>query len=804
MRPLLLLCLVVAPACALRVDRSDLKPGVSLAGFPTEPKGRADIEAWYRKEANPRASSFELDGEVPYVETLLDASSQYDRVGFFLEPKTFRTTAVLLFLRKGDRAPDILRPSPHHLWGVQLYETADATELYAPVARLILRVRKGDWTPPPLPRVKLPQDVPLKTPTLTFYRDQLFGLWGGLIWFKRNPALEGAPEEPWRLFGDGLPFPADGRPEFERPTRIAALSADADDLIAVDEGGRVYVCTTESRALSSADGWSDGWGFPGKRALRLDERAKSAKAFAVGRRAEQVVWFEDGIGNRHNWGPMGTSTLYLLHQNGQELLFTDNGLPNDFSRELCGPDDGRFVAESVSASASAVMLIDRYGRVLTQFNDYDLNGGTPNFEYTYRSEVFADKDPESLRTSLLPYYLPLLPWRWHEPVSLIGQARLSKRITILQTGVGNTARELRVGARGPSGEQGYFTKGIDDDSWRFVADPTVQLPDDGWLDGDDVLTGAVERARTGADVSKSRLPRGTSYRAQWKGTLSLPTEKEGPLAEVKGVEVALDWNPYCPPGRLTFRVGPGGETFDVTLHTVDFWTPARRHRPGFDGSPLLLLGTLVFDDAVLLEQKKPVRALVEKLRPFHHQNFSVLVAMDQGRLEVRALDDGIGETHPFALALTREEPFDSPEPALLGVIARSDSLEWLKAADVLALVDAKELDVEPAKVSRPELDRAIEKNDALFTRFLALWEAYTEQERDLQDFLRSIRFLRPVTGVMAVGRVPRLPKLLSMQWSDGRVVTVSAEAKWQEALKRLSERLTRLRAAATAGQGAGR
>lgn len=784
--------LVLASACALRVGRADLKPGASLAGLPTEPKGRADLEAWYRSSANARASSFELDGAVPYVETLLDTSSEFDRVGFFLEPQTFRTDAVLLFLKKADAAPAVKGPSSLRLWGVQLFETATPHELYAPVARMVLRIQRDGWTPPPLARVKLPQDVPLKTPTLTFHRDQLFGLWEGRIWFKRNPSLEGALEEPWRLFGDGLPFPADGRPEFERPARIAALSADADDLVAVDDTGRAFICTTESRALSSVNGWSDGWGFPGKRPLRLDERAAHAKGFAVGRRAEHVVWFEDGIGNRHNWGPMGTTTFYLLHQSGQELLFTDNGLPNDFSRELCGPDDGRFVAEGLSASATAVMLIDRYGRVLTQFNDYDVNGGTPNFEYTYRSEVFADRDPESLRTSLLPYYLPLVPWRWHEPVRLLGQARLSTRITILQTGVGNSARELRIGARGPGGELGYFVKTLDADEWRFVADPAVQVPDEAWLENDDVLRGAVERATTGADVTKSALPRGKSYRASWKGTLKLP--KEGALSEVPDVEVTLDWNPYCPPGRLTFHTG--ADAFDVTLHTVDFWSPAHRHRPGFDGSPMLLLGTLVFDDAVLLDQRRAVRALVEQLRPFHHQNFALLLALDQGRLEVRALDDGIGETHPFSLALTRDEPYDPPEPALEGVAARADSLEWLRSTDVLDLVDAAPFAVEPQGLSREELARAIEKNDALFTRLMKLWGAYTEQERDLQDFLKSIRFIRPVTGVMALGRVPRLPKLLSMQWSDGRVVTVQAEAKWQEALKRLSDRLNRLRAAA--------
>ncbi len=775
-RRLAVLCLVVLlGACARKVTRDEVDPLAPLAGFPMVP-GTADaVRAWYWKKADLRSSSLDLDGPQPYVETALSPGSPVERVGFFLTGPDLHVAAVLRFLRPGDLAPAMRADPALQLWGVPFHVTTTGTDRYAPALHALLKVLDERWQAPAEPRVALPGDVPLKTPTRTFHRDHLFAAEGGRLWFKRNPAHQGRVGEPWRLFGEGLPAVAPGSPPFVRPTRIEAVLADGDDLVALDAGGRAWVCTTESESSSSVSGWSDKWGFPGRAQLELDERAQGARALALGRRAEHASWFEDAIGNRHSYRPMGTTTFYALHRDGQELLFTDNGLPNDFSRDLCGPDDGRFVAEALSTSASALMLIDRFGRVATRFEDYDLNGGTPNFEYTYRSAMRPDDDGSSLGSAFSPYYLPLAPWRWHPPLPLTGPARASRRITILQTGPGNAARELRVGGRGPDGEPGYWAQAIEDEAWRFVADARAEVPPADLLDPIDVERGAAEFTRTGGDLARSSLPRGKSYRAHWEGTLTLgATDDAKPLPDVR---LELDWNPYCPPGTLTVR--QGALAFPVTLHTVDSWTPVRRGRPGYDGTPLLLLGTLVFDDAVLTDQRPALRRLVQTLRPYHQQNFALVVAMLNDHLELRALDEGVGERHPVTLRLTRTGDFAPPDPVVTGKDAAHGSIEWLKSTEVRDLANRPEfvIDAQHAAVEAVHgcLSAIHELRDALQVMLLR----HAEQARALEDFLHSIRLLRPVVPLVAIGRVPLLPKLLSLQWAQGLLVFVDTETHWR-------------------------
>jgi len=466
--------------------------------------------------------------------------------------------AVLLWLRLPDQLPPSTGPSMLALWGMKLSSTATAREYLAPAAHAVLRLMDPKWKPPPKPQVDIPTEVPIKTPTRTAYRDQLFAAVNGRIWFKRQPGLNGTADEPWRLFGDGLPAAPDGRADFVRPSRIESLSADGDDLLAMDDHGRVWLCTTASQSVSSVDGWSDGWGFPGKRSMYFDGRAANARAWSIGRRAEDARWYEDAIGNRHHFGPMGTTTLYVLHQNGQELLMTDNGLPNDFSRELCGPDDGRFVAENLSASASAVMLIDRWGRVMTQFNDYDLNGGTPNFEYSYRSDVRPDDDGSSVfheRHSVLP---PL------GAVEMAAVRTAHRRRASEQADHRHPDRCRKRCSRAPHRGARFSWRGGGTSSNpsrpRIGAFTHRRRPESTtrscWrpttCDAAD-----QDRQDSGAGLIRSNLPRGRSYRTQWKGT----------LASLPGTEVELDWNPYCSPGRLTFR-RPGG-SIETTLHTVD-------------------------------------------------------------------------------------------------------------------------------------------------------------------------------------------------------------------------------------------
>jgi hypothetical protein len=422
------------------------RPRVSLTSTVSEPGAvlqlkealidEAHLRAWYVAHADLRDGSFDLSSDTPYIETAIHGDETVERVGWLLKRSPWRIEATVVFFAPTATLPVARDVSTQKLWGLPLSTTSRGDTLVAPDARMVVVLHRRSAVLPAAPRVELPPTISTKTNTTTFHRDHLYALVDGRIWFKRHPDGAGTRAEPWRLFLTGTPesMVLDGA--FRASEGLSMLRADGDELIAVDETGFVYTCTARSRSWGSSSGWTDGWGFPSKRPLRLEGAAEHHRGLAFGRRAEHALWFEDAIGNRQHMGPMGTSTMYVLDATGTKIVFTDNGLPNDFSRELCTPDDGRFIAEGIAASASAVVLIDAFGRMLTRFDDYDLNGGTPNFEYTYRSEIRLDEDPTSMGTSLRPYFLPLQPWRWLPPVPLASGARLTKTITIFQTGEG--------------------------------------------------------------------------------------------------------------------------------------------------------------------------------------------------------------------------------------------------------------------------------------------------------------------------------------------------------------------------------
>lgn len=766
-----LCALVLTAGCASQpaVKRRAEDPKGLVGNMPWVPQTRAGVEAWVAEYAHPRDRSVDLDATPAYVETALGDDSSVPRVGYFFLKAPWRVGAVVYWLSKAELPPKT-GEQKGAVWGLPAFATSQGPELYVPGAHVLLRVLRNDFVAPGPPPVSLPADIPIKTPTRTFHRDRLFAVADGKIWFKRNPSRDGTRQEPWRLLGDGLPWPRRNAETFDRPNRIAAVTADGDDLLAIDENGRAYLCTTASKSLSSQDGWEDGWGFPGKRPLYFDDRAKDARSLAIGRRAEHALYFEDAIGNPHHFGPMGTTTLYLLHRQGAEVLFTDNGLPNDFSRNLCGPDDGRFEAESLSASASALFLIDRHGRIATRFDDYDLNGGTPNFEYTYRSVIRYDDKGEDFGTSQAPYFLPLQPWRWHAPPKLEGRAQLSRDITVLQTGVGNAARELRIAGLGPDGSPGYYRKGIGAAAWLFVPSGDVTIDPPRLLSSEDVARGSAEYERTGGRFEDSTLPRMKSYRGSWRGELLIPVgDAEKPLP---GVTLAMDWNPYCPPARL--KISAGAETVEATLHTVDLWTPEKRQRPGFDGTPLLLLGTLVFEDEVLTDERPAVRGVMKHLRPFHHATFGLLLAMDDDHLEVRAIDEGPGKKFPLSLRLQRTGIYDPPDPTQ--VTRASASLQWLRAEDPAALLDTPQFKVDVNTAPVAAIAAALEENRKLQTELRAALEAQKERLAAIDAFRDRWKFVAPL---LPLGRVNILPKLLGLETVRGHRISITAESQWK-------------------------
>jgi hypothetical protein len=168
----------------------------------------------------------------------------------------------------------------------------------------------------------------------------------------------------------------------------------------------------------------------------------------------------------------------MLLEDGQEIAYADPGLPSDFSRNFIGPERGTFKALSLSASASTLFVINEAEEMYTRMADFDISGGDPMFfKYTY-IPYKSDLPGTNYFTNLTEWALPSEDWRKQPPIPLSKGAAITHRITILQNGQGNAARELRVAGWNGNGETGYWTKAIFADTWEFKTAPLSLNEDD--------------------------------------------------------------------------------------------------------------------------------------------------------------------------------------------------------------------------------------------------------------------------------------------------------------------------------------
>ena len=434
---------------------------------------------------------------------------------------------------------------------------------------------------------RLPEAVYIKTATQTLCRGYQFNLVGGRIHYKRAGATA---REVWLpLTGTGLPHgPARG---FRNARRVVSIAADADELYAISDEGVVYLLFVERDRKQKPFSWIDRHGWPDASPLVLNDLVVPHRAWSVGTRDAAVLWYEDAAGNPHHYGTMGIATLYFLSADGQEIRFADTGLPSDFSHSILGPERGAFVSVALSASASTMFVIGDAGEMYTRLADFDTLGSDPMFfKYTYERKR-SDLAGTDYRSNFTPWALPAEPWRKQPPIPLSGAAAISKHVTILQTGRGNAARELRVAGRSPEGAPGYYHKGIFDAEWRFAPAPLTIAPAD-FLDPQRVASGRGSRGQ----------------RRDWAlaGSLWRDGAKEGGLTfTIPDFSIRE--------GSSTLRVTSGGEHVDLALHTVDMWTYVKRYDPGFDGTPKLLHATVVLPDGALDRVSAGLRDRVKKI-----------------------------------------------------------------------------------------------------------------------------------------------------------------------------------------------
>jgi hypothetical protein len=209
------------------------------------------------------------------------------------------------------------------------------------------------------------------------------------------------------------------------------------------------------------------------------------------------------------------------------------------------PDHGQFVAQRLAASASTLLVIDSVGRMFTRLADYETFVGTPGLRSTYRPGARAC-DPNRSDSFYQCYRtLPIPDWRPQSPIPLSGQAVVTTDISIVLTGHGNAARELRVQGRDSGGHYGYYSKPIYGETWSF--EETGEL-----FDEKDVIQNYGGTPVAGPKLDKT-----------YSGSLSQPG---APDLEVE----LIDFNYFDSPTAL--RVRTQGRVFDLQLHTVDAYS----------------------------------------------------------------------------------------------------------------------------------------------------------------------------------------------------------------------------------------
>jgi hypothetical protein len=417
-----------------------------------------------------------------------------------------------------------------------------------------------------------PQAVYIKTKTQTFNSYHYYILREGLIWYKSiDPAKE--PEN-WTLFTKtGLPRnPL--KLGFNRPKQIVELSADADELVALSGEGGFYRYCFDRTIAHKSNVWLDRQGWPNAEQLFFDRRTAKNISWALGKRNDHVLYYEDPFGNQHHNGTMEIATTYVLLEDGQEICYADAGLPPDFSRNYIGPERGTFKAAALSASGSTMFVINSSGEMYTRLADFDTTGCDPMlFKYTY-VPYESTLPGTNYFSNLNDWGLPAEDWRPQAPIPLSGKAAITRHITILQNGQGNGARELRVAGLNEAGRTGYWTKAIFGDTWEFKP---VLL----YLRRDVFLKTAA------SEDGGPRTDRRPSLDKSYSGYYWSDRENKE-----QGWEYTIP-NFNMLEGYCDFQITRQGETCVLKLHPVEMWTYLKRdYVPGRTGSPKMFLATL--------------------------------------------------------------------------------------------------------------------------------------------------------------------------------------------------------------------
>ena len=426
---------------------------------------------------------------------------------------------------------------------------------------------------------QLPDDIRLRSPERAFNEHHYFAIEEGLIHIKERK--EGAS---WRLLGQsGHPENLLHNPVTEDP--MVEISVDGPILIAVSSAKRIYYCTNGYNDPDAIT-WSDHWGSPlGKGpGIYLMEGTRSWALSQNDLKRNKFYYDQNG-----NAFPCQVTTIYALSENGQEIHFTDPWTPPDWGYRIAGPFRDRFIAESMSAAASTLFVINRYGDMYTHQNDFDIGGGNPFFQYTYRDDIHYTPNDDILNYILArKRRIPDQIWFCQPKIN----GTITKNITIIfpEDGEpGESNRILRVEGFNEAGVPGYYEKSLEGLIWSFVERPERQI------NPDDIIENTPE------NMTEETLGYAPEY--AFDGTMKnvIYGDVEAKLSEFSLV---------CSPAKLQLKVDDGLWIELKMHHNLQLRLKTREH-PGEDGEFVKLAGVIEIPEALANSQDERIRALLK-------------------------------------------------------------------------------------------------------------------------------------------------------------------------------------------------
>jgi hypothetical protein len=588
-----------------------------------------------------------------------------------------------------------------------------------------------------------PDAVYIKTRTQTFNSYHYYILYQGLIWYKSIDRNAGEEPQKWVLFEKtGLPRNP-WQIGFRRPKKIVEITADADELVALSDEGCFYRYCFDITIAHKSNVWLYKQGWPVADPLYLDKDVARNIAWAMGKRNNHVLYYEDPFGNQHHNGTMEIATTYMLLEGGQEIRYADTGLRSDFSRNFIGPERGAFKAVALSASASTMFVMNDAGEMYTRIADFDIAGCDPMlFKYTYVPYT-SDVPGTSFFSNLTEWGLPSEDWRAQPRIPLSGKAAVTRHITILQTGQGNGARELRVAGFNEDGKRGYWSKRIFDESWRFIAAPL-------YFSSDSLLKntgGTGERGKT-LDTAFSGF--------RWMGA----ERQKDVFYEIPDFNILE--------GSCALRITSGEETYALTLHPIELWTYLKRDfMPGRTGLPKMYMATVLFDESGLESA-----GLSEEFAAFIRERF--------GKNNRKPFQYTMAAGVQFCLLRDSDDP-DSviflTDGSLSDDFSEFNAAWYLLYTDEIARYNSPELMMEsaapvPEDAPESESQAAPESEFQAAPEFLAMQSKITLNKKLLDRIKAELRALKQDKTLSLGMNIGYLPLDATIRYSPLRFINV--------------------------------